>query len=711
MVLQMNAAECGAACLGMILAHHKRYVPLEKLRIDCGVSRDGSNAKNIAMAAEQYGLQPRAFSLEIDEINKVRLPAIIHWNFNHFVVLSGISDKYMIINDPAYGLNKVSHEEFQRSFTGVALTFQETASFLPGGVKPSGLNFFKKLSANQMPVFLMLLLLSGVVALLSAMPSFYARIFIDYILILQNVHWLTPLLIAMLITLIISFIGITARKYLLTNIKIRLGIIANTSYIWHILKLPVDFFSTRFASDLSSRQFDYDEILTVFCEKLVPLALSGVMLFIYIFLMLKIDTTMAVTGTLVIILNFFILFYISKRRFNSMRVQNRDESGLISATASTIELIETVKVSGGERNAFAKWANYYSKKNNAQIAYINMASKLEQVPGFLNDILSSIILMVGIHAILHNDITIGTFIAFQGLLLLTINPISQIADSASKIQETYGKIERIEDVLNYIPDSSYSIKPDLGKNEGLDEFELVNVTFGYSPVSKPVVKNISFKVKKGEIVAIVGQSGSGKSTIYKLIAGLYKAWEGDILFQGRPISQISREELTNFLSVANESGAWFTGTVFENITLWDYSIDSRDVFRAARDVGIHETITRRAGGYEGLVTEGGKNFSGGQKQCLEMARALCQNPSILILDEATSGLDTIREKKIMETIKDRGITCLVISHRLSMVRDCDLILVLDDGEIVERGTHDELLSQKGKYERLILAEAGCDRGE
>ncbi|MEL7563595.1 MAG: cysteine peptidase family C39 domain-containing protein [Dehalobacterium sp.] len=711
LILQMEAIECGAACLGMILAYYKKYVPLERLRIDCGVSRDGSNGKSLALAAQNYGLRVRAFRVELEELHRIKLPAVIHWNFNHFIVLRGFTKKHVILNDPATGIYQASYEELNRSFTGVVLTFEKTKEFKAGGMRPSGLRFFKKQAAGQKLAFMLLLLLSGATAMISALPSIYAKIFIDNILLKKNEGWLIPLMMAMVITLAVTFTGIILKTYLLTNIKARLGIIANANYIWHVLKLPVDFFSTRFSSDIASRQNDYDAVLTVLCEKLIPVALNFIMLAFYVFFMVKISIFMTAIGIFVIAANLFTIFLVSRKRVHSMRILNREEGSFISATTSTIELIETIKVSGNERNAFQKWAGYYAKKNNAGVTHIKLASKLEQLPKFLGDILYLVILTMGIYSILHGDMTIGTFVAFQGLMALTLNPIAEIADSASKTQEIYGRIERINDVLNYPSDRGYGIEHEQETEEKLHDLAVTDVSFGYNPVAAPVVKNISFKIKRGELVAIVGASGSGKSTIYKLIAGLYQAWSGSISFQGRDISQLSREQLTNSLTVISQSGMMFSGTVFDNITLWDSSIDRGDVLRAAKDAGIHELITKRAGGYDSLVSEGGKNFSGGERQCFEITRALSRNPSILILDEATSALDTISEKKVMDAIKARGITCLVISHRLSAVRDSDLILIIEDGEIVERGTYDELMAAGGKYAKLIHAENGCGDDE
>lgn len=705
-ILQMEAIECGAACLGMILAYHKKYLPLERLRIDCGVSRDGSNGKSIALAAQGYGLSVKALRLETDELHTLTLPAIIHWNFNHFVVLRGFTEKYAVINDPSLGTYKASYEELNRSFTGVAMTFEKTKEFKRGGVKTSGFSFLKKQSSKQGLMFILLLAISAVVGITSLMPSIYSKIFIDNIILKQNTEWLIPLIIAVIATLIVTFVAISAKNYMLFNIKTRLGIIGATNYFWHVLKLPINFFAVRFSSDIASRQNDYDAIVAVLCEKLIPIAINFAMLVFYLFFMLQISIFMTVTGACVICMNIITIFLVSKNRINSMRLLNREESSVISATESAIDLIETIKASGNERNMFAKWTGSYVKKNNAEVTYINMASKLEQLPEFLSNLSYLLILTMGIYSILDGNMTIGTFVAFQGLMALMLNPVADIGDSASKIQESYGKIERINDVFNYPVDSRYDIDQII-ENEFYN-FELIDVCFGYNPLSEPTVKNISFKINKGDMISIVGTSGSGKSTVYKLIAGIYEAWSGSILFHGIDIAEISRDQLMNSIAVVSQNTMMFYGSVWDNITLWDSSINKEDVIQAAKDANIHEHIMERTGGYNSMVLEEGRNFSGGQRQRLEIARALCKNPSILILDEATSALDSIAEKEIMDNIKRRGVTCLVISHRLSAVRDSNLILVMEDGEIIERGTHLSLMLSEGKYSKLIKAESGCD---
>ncbi len=369
---------------------------------------------------------------------------------------------------------------------------------------------------------------------------------------------------------------------------------------------------------------------------------------------------------------------------------------------SGFEMIETIKASGAEASYFQRWAGYFAKYSNALVDFNRANQFYSLIPPLLQQGSNIVILMLGVYLILDGAFTIGMLLAFQGFTASFLGPVDQLVGVSQTFIEMRSQMERVEDVFNYEPDVEdadplFERPPEKLKGE----VELRNITFGYNKTAPPLIEDFSLTIKPGGSVAFVGASGSGKSTLGKLIAGLYKPWSGQILFDRVPREQIPRRILTASIAVVDQEIALFEDTIFDNLTMWDKSIDEATVIQACKDAQIHEDIMGRAGGYAHIIREGGKNFSGGQRQRLEIARALAQQPTILILDEATSALDTKTEQLIMEAVTAKGISLIIIAHRLSTIRDCDEIIVLDKGRVVERGTHGELVELGGKYSALV----------
>lgn len=706
-VMQMEALECGAACLAMILAYHGKWVPLEKVRSDCGVSRDGSNAKNMVLAARSYGLEASGFRCEIAELQVLDLPLIIHWNFNHFVVLNGFKHNCAVINDPGRGTVEVAMEEFNRAFTGIALAFAPSESFEPGGRPASVLAFARaRLKGTLAPFAFMVLtgLLTAAVALVY--PAF-SRIFIDRILGQQNPEWLYPFILAMLVVLAFQTVVSLINALYMLKLRGKLAIVSSAVFFWHVLRLPVEFFAQRMAGDIALRQSSNERIAETLITSLAPAVLNIGMLVFYFTVMVRYSLLLSTVGLSAIVINIVAARQISARRLNITRSQSRDMGKLAATTMNGIEMIETIKAAGAENGFFQRWAGFQAGVNASQVSYTRLNQYLGSVPGVLEQLSSLAVLILGVLLIMQGEFTVGMLLAFQSFMSSFLNPVNAFIGLGQRLQEMRSAMERIEDVMKYPADVDFvplDESPDLEFRKLSGGLSMQNVTFGYSRLSAPLVKDFCLEVKPGQRIAIVGPSGSGKSTLAKLISGLYTPWSGQISFDGLTRPDIRREVFAGSLAVVDQDITIFEDTIANNIKMWDKSIEDFEMILAARDAQIHTDIILREGGYNGRLLEGGKNVSGGQRQRLEIARVLAQDPRIIILDEATSSLDAKTEYEVINAIKDRGITCIIAAHRLSTIRDCDEIIVMDKGQAVERGRHEELFSAGGLYSQLIANE-------
>jgi NHLM bacteriocin system ABC transporter peptidase/ATP-binding protein len=695
-ILQMEALECGAASLAMILAYYKKYVPLEQLRSDCNVSRDGSTAKYINLAARHHGMQAKGYRLSLDKIkSETEFPMIIHWNFNHFVVLCGFKGGKAVINDPASGRVLVDMEEFDRSFTGIALKIKPSESFEPSGKPKSVMSFVKNSLRGSAGTLVFILTLGLIISVIGLIKPVFYKIFTDDILIGGESDKMQSLLLAMGAALILGFIAEMLRSLYLAKLQAKMSIGSPSSFMWHVLRLPVDFFSQRFAGDIASRQESNNAIASSLCTKLAPTILDVIMIGIYLTVMIYYSLPMAMIGIAVAVINIIVMQAVSKQNTNAAKSIQRDSGKLSGIMISAVSMIETIKASGSETGFFEKISGYQTKYNNAMLDLKRRNTGIS----------TGAILMIGVYNIFNGSFTIGALMAFQSFMTLFLTPVGSLVNSIQVFQDMSGNMERVEDVMNYKPDVEISHEIIEGEYEKLSgKVELKDISFGYSSLAPALIEGFNLTAEKGSMTALVGGSGSGKSTLAKVISGLYKQRSGEILFDGKPISEIDRYVFTGSLAVVDQSISLFSGTIRDNITMWDETVPEEVIVEACKDACIHSDIMALPEGYDSVIAEGGGNFSGGQRQRLEIARAFAARSSIIILDEATSALDPMTEKLVMDAVKRRGMTCFVIAHRLSTIRDADEIIMLEYGKEVERGTHKSLIEKDGKYAALVKSE-------
>jgi NHLM bacteriocin system ABC transporter peptidase/ATP-binding protein len=706
-VLQMEAVECGAAALGSILAYYGRWVPLEELRIACGISRDGSKASNVVKAARTYGMVAKGVRQEPAGLRTSRLPVIVFWNFSHFLVVEGFRKDKVYINDPAAGPRTVSADDFDRSFTGVALTVEPGPDFQKGGSRRSIVAALRRRLAGSGTAILFAVAASlALVALQLVVPAFTA-IFINRYMVGGLQDTVRPLLLAMaVVALLVGIVTWLQQRHLL-RMETKMALTTSSSFFWHVLRLPIMFFTQRYAGEISSRVALNDTVAQLLSGTLATNVLGLVLIAFFIALMTRYDGVLTIIAIVIAALNILALRYSARLRVDQNQKLLQERGQQLGTALNGLKSIETLKASGSESDFFARWSGYQARVMNAEQSLGVSTQMLTAVPPLLMSLGTATILLVGGLRVIDNALAIGTLVAFQVLVGSFMAPITGLVNLGSQVQEVEGDMNRLDDVLRYPEDEQLHVNA-LGAyrdqtNQLTGHVEIRDVSFGYSRLEPALIEHFSLTMKPGSRVALVGASGSGKSTVAKLVTGLHRPWSGEILFDGTPRNEIPNTVITNSLAIANQEIWLAEGTVRDNLAMWDPTIPETSIVRAARDANMHEEISERPGGYSYQVEEDGRNFSGGQRQRLELARALAGDPTILVLDEATSALDPISEKIIDDNLRRRGCTCLIIAHRLSTIRDCDEILVLERGTVVERGTHDQLLRHKGEYARLMRA--------
>ena len=717
-VLQMEATECGAAALGIMLGYYGRIVPLAQLRIDCGVSRDGSKAINILNAATGYGLNAKAFKAGLGGLEHLQCPYIVFWNFNHFLVVEGFSSKQVYLNDPATGPRSVSLQEFDESFTGIVLFLSPGEKFQKGGSKPNILlALWERLRGSAQ--VLAYCIFAGFLLVVPGLASpVFSQVFVDNILLENRQDWLRPLLLGMILTAVLNGLLTLLQLKFLRRMKIKLSVSMSSRFLWHILRLPVSFYAQRFAGEISSRIHLNDKLANLLSGKLATTAIASVMVIFYAIVMLQYDAVLTSIAIVFVAINFLTLLYVSRWRVDT-NIKLMQEQGKVSGVAiSGLQSMETLKASGLESDFFARWAGYYAKSINAYHETDIINQILGILPSFLSAIASMLVLVVGGLRVMDGNLSIGMLVAFQGLMHNFMEPVNNLISFGSDLQEVEGSVNRLDDVLQnpIVPQwETQTTKGEIANSSQPPSFSeilpnlqgyinLENVTFGYDRLTAPLIENFNLSVKPGQRVALIGGSGSGKSTIAKLICGLYEPSQGEIKFDGKPRNQIPRQVMVNSIALVEQDILLFAGSIRDNLTLWDTTIPDSYLVKACQDAAIHDIILSLPGGYDGKLSEGASNLSGGQRQRLEIARALVNNPSILIMDEATSALDTETEKIIDQKLRIRGCTCIIVAHRLSTIRDCDEIIVLEQGKMVQRGTHEELQRVEGAYLQLIRSD-------
>lgn len=704
-VLQMEAVECGAASLGIVLAHYGRRVPLEELRVACGVSRDGSKASNILRAARAYGLEARGYRWEVADVRSATLPVIVFWNFYHFLVVEGFGRGKVFLNDPAEGPRVVSDAEFDASFTGVALVLTPGAGFERGGRKASLVAaLLERVRGSEAAVAFVALTALALVVPGLLLPVF-ARLFVDKILVANMDSWFKPLLIGMVLTTLVrAALSALQHRYLL-RLDTKIAIATSSRFLWHVLRLPIQFFTQRYGGDISARVGVNDHIATFLSTRLALTAIDALLVVCYAGLMAAYDVELTVVGVGAAGLIVTATLLVNRRRVDGNRRLLQDQALANATLMGGLATIETLKASGTESDLFSRWAGYHTRLINAQQDLALVTQVFLVIPPLLMAVTNALVLSLGAVRVMDGTLTIGMLVAFQALMAGFLTPVNNLVSLAGTLQEMEGNMNRVDDVLRY--DTDPQTRPQDSAARGAatgarltGAVELDDVAFGYATLDGPLIEHFDLTLEPGARVALVGPSGCGKSTIAKVVTGLYEAWAGEIRFDGRPRREIPRACLAGSVAIVDQDVALYEGTIRENLTMWDPTIPDAAIVAACRDACIHDDIAARHGGYDSRVEEGGANFSGGQRQRLEIARALVDNPRVIVLDEATSALDSVTEQTIDRNLRIRGCTAIIIAHRLSTIRDADEIVVLDRGKVVERGTHEQLVGAAGLYAQL-----------
>ncbi|MBQ6864215.1 MAG: NHLP family bacteriocin export ABC transporter peptidase/permease/ATPase subunit [Clostridia bacterium] len=702
-VFQMEVAECGAASLNMIFSYFGKYMSPEQMRIETGVSRDGCNAKNIMRAAKKYGLDCHGYRKEPAALRQLTPPCIIHWNFNHFVVFEGFKGKYAYINDPALGRRKLTAEELDDGFTGIVLTFALTDRFVKEKKPNTLLSFVKSRLQGQKKVIAKLLFVGLLLVFPGILFPVLSQYFLDEVLAVNNTDHFTELLLFMLSSVILQ-VGLSVyRDRLLGKLQKKMVLLSAHDFLHTLMRLPVSFFDQRYVGDLAGRVENNASVSDFLAGDLAQTALNIFVAVFYLVLLTLYSPVLTAIALFTVAINAVAVRLTSDYLSNASIKLQQDSGKLAGTVCAGISITDTLKASGAENEYVGRILGYSAKAAVTEQKLNRNQQIISAVPDAVKMLADIVILLVGGAFVMDGKMTIGMLVAFTTLFGSFSEPVDALVGFVKNIHSTAADVRRVEDIMSYPADNKF-LHEDTDKrinNKLNGEIELRNVSFGYSALNPPVVSDFSFHLQCGSSIAFVGPSGCGKSTVSKIVSGLYEPWTGEVLFDGKKADTILNEVLNASVTTVSQNITLFSGTIRENLTMWNANVSEADMIAAAKDACIHDVISQKPGAYDHMLSEGASNLSGGQRQRLEIARALVTNPTVLVMDEATGALDPIVEKQIMDNIKRRGCTCIVIAHRLSAIRDCDTILVMDNGKIVQRGTHDELSRIDGLYRQLV----------
>ncbi|HPE65268.1 MAG TPA: NHLP family bacteriocin export ABC transporter peptidase/permease/ATPase subunit, partial [Synergistales bacterium] len=690
-MLQMEATECGAASLGIVLGYYGLHLPLETLREECGVSRDGSRATNVLKAARRHGMEAKGYRKEPQTLGDLPLPIILFWNFNHFLVLEGIKGDKVYLNDPAAGPRTVDRETLDRSFTGVAISIVPGETFRPEGRPRSPWAALARRLVGARAALLFAVLAGLALVIPGLMEPAFQQIFVDRLLIEGRLEWFRPMLTLMAIVALVKGALTWLQGSVLLRQELAMAIRDSASFMNHLLKLPYTFFLQRYAGEIGNRVQLNDRVAQLLSRELATTVLQCILVLFYAVMITLYDPPVSVIALGAAGACALLIVSVNRRRTDLNERFTGEVGKFAGAAIGGLSVIETIKSFGGEEDQFARLAGYLSKIADCRIELSRLAVRIQAVLPTLTALAAAGVLCFGGFRVMDGVLTMGMLLALQTLMTQTINPVTELVTLWDSFQTAQGNLNRLDDVLRYprmperpaLEDGAMASSKQAGARTVRlsGRLELRDVSFGYSKLGEPLIQDFSLTLVPGSRVALVGGSGSGKSTVARIVCGLFEPWSGDVLLDGRLLATISREETATSFAFVDQEISLYEGTIRENLSLWDPSVPTEQLVAACRDAAIHKDVMARQGGYDAIVEENGRNFSGGQRQRLEIARALVRSPSLIVLDEATSALDAPTEEAIDRALRRRGCTCLIVAHRLSTIRDCDEIIVLHQGKV------------------------------
>ena len=701
-VPQLTQSECGMACLAMVLGYYGKPVRIEELRQLHASDRSGMTAQDILTLGGHYGLRGRGVSLDIHELELLDRGAILHWNFDHFVVFDKLEKDAVHIVDPGAGRRRVSMEQFRRSFTGVALLLEPSDEFTPAAALEKRTWWYVKQLLGHARLWSRIVTTSLLLQLFSLAVPVLTGAIVDRIVPRSDNHLLLVVGGGLLSLVVFQFLSSLVRAHLLLDLRTRFDIRMTLGFIDHLLELPYAFFQNRAVGDLMTRLNSTTAIRQLLTSGALSGLVDGTFVTLYLILLLVASPLM---GLVVLALGAIqvAVFVFSRRRRRELMAQELEATTRAGAyTVQVLAGIETLKAMGREDRAVQHWSNLFVDNLNAALGRGQLGALVDAVISSLRLASPLIVLCLGALQVLSGDLSLGTMLALNALAAGFFAPLSTLVSTAGELQLVENYAERLDDVFNAAPEQDRTKVKQAERLRG--RIELEGVSFRYGPLSPMVVQNVSLRIEPGQFVALVGKSGSGKSTLASLLAGLYPPTSGRILYDGVDLAELDFRSIRQKLGIVTQRPYLFNQSIRQNIAAADPSVPLEKVVEAAKSACIHEEILEMPLGYNTILQEGGGSVAGGQRQRIALARALLSNPVILLLDEATSALDAVTEKAVQAELAKLQCTRIIIAHRLSTVAEADFLLVMDQGRVIEQGTHRQLISRGGAYEKLVSAQ-------